>query len=163
MEAKADATWTVDAHDTEIGSSGLNATLQPGVRRQFSLRGVHGQTIFVDPASRLVLVHSAVRLIPAADPAAPRARHAVASAGRAVRGLAPEAIVQQGARYSRSQGNHASSETARAESPPYQLQGIRARRLARFDDAVSLCHPASLTGSGANTDPQSGILAWEVG
>jgi len=125
MGAEADATWMVDAHGTEIGSSGLNATLrdwarfglmlahdgawngrqivprqwvldattaaapflapslsparlgygyqvwlQPGARRQFSLRGVHGQTIFVDPASRLVLVHTAVRLIPAADPAA---------------------------------------------------------------------------------------------
>jgi CubicO group peptidase (beta-lactamase class C family) len=49
---------------------GYQVWLQPGTRRQFSLRGVHGQAIFVDPESKLVLVHTAVRLKPAADPGA---------------------------------------------------------------------------------------------
>lgn len=49
---------------------GYQVWLQPGPRRQFSLRGVHGQAIFIDPASKLVLVHTAVRLKPSADPAA---------------------------------------------------------------------------------------------
>ena len=49
---------------------GYQVWLQPGARRQYSLRAVHGQAIFVDPAAKLVLVHTAVRLKPAADPAA---------------------------------------------------------------------------------------------
>ncbi len=49
---------------------GYQVWLVPGSRRVFSLRGVHGQTIFVDPRSKLVLVHTAVRLTPARDPAA---------------------------------------------------------------------------------------------
>ena len=34
----------------------------------FALLGVRGQAIFVDPASRLVLVHTAVRRQPSGDP-----------------------------------------------------------------------------------------------
>jgi CubicO group peptidase (beta-lactamase class C family) len=49
---------------------GYQVWLQPGARRQFSLRGVHGQAIFVDPQARLVLVHTAVRVPPANDPQA---------------------------------------------------------------------------------------------
>jgi CubicO group peptidase (beta-lactamase class C family) len=41
----------------------------PGNRRLFSLRGIHGQVILVDPATKLVLVHTAVRLRPSNDPA----------------------------------------------------------------------------------------------
>ncbi len=44
--------------------------LFPGPRRQFALLGIHGQAIFVDPLSKLVLVHTAVRLKPSNDPAA---------------------------------------------------------------------------------------------
>jgi CubicO group peptidase (beta-lactamase class C family) len=47
---------------------GYQVWLQPGARRAFSLRGVHGQAIFVDPSARLVLVHTAVRLAPTNDP-----------------------------------------------------------------------------------------------
>ena len=39
-------------------------------RHYFMARGIHGQAIFVDPASKLVLVHTAVRLKPSNDPAA---------------------------------------------------------------------------------------------
>jgi CubicO group peptidase (beta-lactamase class C family) len=49
---------------------GYQVWLQPGARRQFSLRGVHGQAIFVDSQARLVLVHTAVRLRPTGDPQA---------------------------------------------------------------------------------------------
>lgn len=48
---------------------GYQVWLFPGPRRQFALLGVHGQAIFVDPAARLVLVHTAVR-VAANDPAA---------------------------------------------------------------------------------------------
>jgi CubicO group peptidase (beta-lactamase class C family) len=42
----------------------------PGLegRRLFALHGVHGQAIYVDPVAKLVLVHTAVRKMPAADP-----------------------------------------------------------------------------------------------
>ena len=50
---------------------GYQVWLSPGPRRTFSFRGVHGQAIYVDPRSKLVLVHTAVRLAPRGDPAAP--------------------------------------------------------------------------------------------
>ena len=43
---------------------GYQTWIFPGERRMFALLGVHGQAIFVDPASRLVLVHTAVRKQP---------------------------------------------------------------------------------------------------
>lgn len=47
---------------------GYQTWLLPGPRRMFALMGVRGQMIIVDPASKLVLVHTAVRK----EPAAPR-------------------------------------------------------------------------------------------
>ena len=38
---------------------GYQVWILPGERRMFALLGVHGQAIFVDPASRLVMVHTA--------------------------------------------------------------------------------------------------------
>lgn len=49
---------------------GYQTWLLPGPRRQFALLGVHGQTIFVDPDAKLVLVHTAVRRKASGDPAA---------------------------------------------------------------------------------------------
>jgi CubicO group peptidase (beta-lactamase class C family) len=49
---------------------GYQVWLHPGARRQFSLRGVHGQVILADPQARLVLVHTAVRVAPTNDPQA---------------------------------------------------------------------------------------------
>jgi CubicO group peptidase (beta-lactamase class C family) len=40
---------------------GYQTWIFPGARRMFALVGVHGQAIYVDPASRLVMVHTAVR------------------------------------------------------------------------------------------------------
>ena len=40
---------------------GYQTWILPGERRMFALLGVHGQAIYVDPASRLVMVHTAVR------------------------------------------------------------------------------------------------------
>ena len=40
---------------------GYQVWIFPGERRMFALLGVRGQAIFVDPASRLVMVHTAVR------------------------------------------------------------------------------------------------------
>ena len=40
---------------------GYQVWIFPGDRRMFALLGVRGQSIFVDPASRLVMVHTAVR------------------------------------------------------------------------------------------------------
>ena len=40
---------------------GYQVWILPGERRMFALLGVRGQAIFVDPASRLVMVHTAVR------------------------------------------------------------------------------------------------------
>ena len=46
---------------------GYQTWVLPGARRQFALLGIHGQAIFVDPAARLVLVHTAVRTRPTGD------------------------------------------------------------------------------------------------
>jgi CubicO group peptidase (beta-lactamase class C family) len=46
--------------DTQFGY-GYQTWLFNGERRMFALLGVHGQAIYVDPTSRLVLVHTAVR------------------------------------------------------------------------------------------------------
>ncbi len=40
---------------------GYQIWLLPGDRRAFALRGIHGQVLLVDPASKTVLVHTAVR------------------------------------------------------------------------------------------------------
>ena len=40
----------------------------PGARRMFAFLGVRGQSIYVDPQSKLVMVHTAVRKQPANDP-----------------------------------------------------------------------------------------------
>jgi CubicO group peptidase (beta-lactamase class C family) len=47
---------------------GCQTWLLPGARRQFALMGLHGQAIFVDPDTSLVLVHTAVRVASAPDP-----------------------------------------------------------------------------------------------
>ncbi len=49
---------------------GYQTWIVPAKRRMFALLGAHGQAIFIDPASQLVMVHTAVRLKPNADPAA---------------------------------------------------------------------------------------------
>ncbi len=46
---------------------GYQTWIFPGERRMFALLGVHGQAIFVDPSSRLVMVHTAVRKQPEAS------------------------------------------------------------------------------------------------
>ena len=43
------------------GAYGYQVWILAGERRMFALRGIRGQAIFVDPASRLVMVHTAVR------------------------------------------------------------------------------------------------------
>ena len=50
---------------------GYQVWLLPGARRQFVLIGIHGQMLYVDPTSKLVLVHTAVRPTPTGDPGAP--------------------------------------------------------------------------------------------
>jgi CubicO group peptidase (beta-lactamase class C family) len=42
--------------------------LMPGARHAFALEGIHGQRVFVDPVSKLVLVHTAVRVAPSHNP-----------------------------------------------------------------------------------------------
>jgi CubicO group peptidase (beta-lactamase class C family) len=76
------AAWVIDATSAPEGSwraprkatpfwgYGYQTWLLPARRRIFALRGIHGQTMFVDPATRLVLVHTAVRLRASNDPAA---------------------------------------------------------------------------------------------
>jgi CubicO group peptidase (beta-lactamase class C family) len=53
---------------------GYQVWIFPGERRMFAFLGVRGQAIFVDPASRLVMVHTAVRK----QPVDPGGREAVA-------------------------------------------------------------------------------------
>ena len=62
------AAWIEDATRVRPGQPqpgtgryGYQVWILSGERRMFALRGVRGQAIFVDPASRLVMVHTAVR------------------------------------------------------------------------------------------------------
>jgi CubicO group peptidase (beta-lactamase class C family) len=63
---------------------GYQTWIFPGERRMFAFLGVRGQTIFVDPQSTLVMVHTAVRKQPSNDPGG---REAVALWMAAVRQL----------------------------------------------------------------------------
>jgi len=47
---------------------GYQVWLLPGAQRRFALIGIRGQVIFIDPSSKLVMVHTAVRKQPS-DPA----------------------------------------------------------------------------------------------
>jgi CubicO group peptidase (beta-lactamase class C family) len=53
---------------TRFYGYGYQVWILPGPRRMFALLGIHGQTILVDPAGKLVLVHTAVRPTPTGDP-----------------------------------------------------------------------------------------------
>jgi len=53
---------------TSFFGYGYQTWIFPGQRRMFALLGVRGQSIFVDPQSRLVMVHTAVRKQEAAGP-----------------------------------------------------------------------------------------------
>jgi CubicO group peptidase (beta-lactamase class C family) len=73
--------WLIDATTVRPGDAyltpgvatpfygyGYQVWLLPGGERRFALLGIRGQMIFVDPASKLVMVHTAVREKPAGDP-----------------------------------------------------------------------------------------------
>jgi CubicO group peptidase (beta-lactamase class C family) len=47
-------------HGSSYFGYGLQTWLLPGRQRRFMLLGVYGQAIFVDPALKLVVVHTAV-------------------------------------------------------------------------------------------------------
>lgn len=49
-------------HATPYMGYGYQIWLFPGLRRQFALLGIHGQSVYVDPAARLVMVQTAVRV-----------------------------------------------------------------------------------------------------
>jgi len=48
---------------------GYQVWIFPGQQRRFALLGIRGQMILVDPASKLVMVHTAVRQTPTAPAA----------------------------------------------------------------------------------------------
>lgn len=54
---------------TPFEGYGYQTWLLPFRNRMFALRGIHGQSIYVYPAQKLVLVHTAVRVKPNKDPA----------------------------------------------------------------------------------------------
>ena len=53
---------------TDFFGYGYQVWILPGPRREFALLGIHGQAILVDPAAKLVLVHTAVRPKPTHNP-----------------------------------------------------------------------------------------------
>jgi CubicO group peptidase (beta-lactamase class C family) len=65
-----EGSWRAPRKATPFWGYGYQTWLIPARSRMFALRGIHGQAIFVDPASKLVLVHTAVRLKASNDPAA---------------------------------------------------------------------------------------------
>lgn len=62
--------WRAPRKATPFYGYGYQTWLVPARRRMFAALGIHGQAIFVDPFSKLVLVHTAARLKPSGDPAA---------------------------------------------------------------------------------------------
>ena len=46
---------------TPFDGYGYQLWIEPGSERRFVLRGIRGQFVFVDPKSKLVMVHTAVR------------------------------------------------------------------------------------------------------
>ena len=60
--------WLAPGTATPYFGYGYQTWLFPGEQRRFALLGIRGQIIFVDPASKLVMVHTAVRRNPS-DPA----------------------------------------------------------------------------------------------
>ena len=54
-------------HQAGYMGYGYQVWLFPGPRRQFSLRGIHGQSVNVDPESHLAMVQTAVRVSPAGE------------------------------------------------------------------------------------------------
>jgi CubicO group peptidase (beta-lactamase class C family) len=54
---------------TRFNGYGYQTWVVPGVRTTFALFGVRGQAVFVDPAAKLVLVHTAVHAQPRDPPA----------------------------------------------------------------------------------------------
>jgi CubicO group peptidase (beta-lactamase class C family) len=59
--------WLAPGAATPYFGYGYQVWLFPGAQRRFALLGIRGQIIFVDPASKLVMVHTAVRRKPS-DP-----------------------------------------------------------------------------------------------
>jgi CubicO group peptidase (beta-lactamase class C family) len=72
--------WVIEATSAAPGSRLAPGVLSPilgygyqtwisaGERRRFSLIGIQGQTMLIDPVTKMVLVHTAVRLNPAPGP-----------------------------------------------------------------------------------------------
>jgi CubicO group peptidase (beta-lactamase class C family) len=60
--------WRAPRKATPFYGYGYQTWLMPD-GRMFAALGIHGQAIFVDPASKLVLVHTAARVRPSGDPA----------------------------------------------------------------------------------------------
>ena len=84
LDAKLLPTTRVVAYDGQVP-----------VRTMFALRGIHGQTLLVYPALRLVLVHTAVRVKPNNDPATvqPNAHAAMPGAAAAARKGSPSRAI----------------------------------------------------------------------
>jgi len=55
------------------GAPGYQVWILPGGRRMFVLLGVNGQDLFVDPESKLVMVHTAVCKLAGLNPKSPEA------------------------------------------------------------------------------------------
>ena len=74
--------WVIDATTVKPGDKfleprtatpffgyGFQTWIFPGERRMFALLGIHGQRIYIEPKSKLVMVQTAVRAKPSNDPA----------------------------------------------------------------------------------------------
>jgi CubicO group peptidase (beta-lactamase class C family) len=66
---RADDAYLAPGTATRYFGYGFQVWLLPGPQRRFALLGIRGQMILVDPASKLVMVHTAVRPKPS-DPGA---------------------------------------------------------------------------------------------
>ena len=75
---------------TRFYGYGYQVWILPGARREFALLGIYGQALFVDPAAKLVLVHTAVRPRPTGN----AGQNEVIALWR---GLVEEVLIEEGA------------------------------------------------------------------
>ncbi len=68
IEATTASKQSYLAPQTHHWGYGYQIWILPGERRMVALIGIHGQAVFVDPESKLIMVQTAVRMKPTGDP-----------------------------------------------------------------------------------------------
>jgi CubicO group peptidase (beta-lactamase class C family) len=98
-------------HGSTYHGYGLQTWILPGSHRRFALQGIHGQAIFVDPALKLVVAHTAVGKEASGDASG---AHLGAERDALLRGIVAgyEAVKVGAAAFERSTGDESAAATS---------------------------------------------------